>query len=162
FSVPTSGIQKLFFYQGFDRLSNTFCGSTAYAAPEVLQGVPYDPFMYDIWSLGCVLYVMVTGNMPFDESNVMKMVEDQLNKAISYPTSFQLSESLITLIDRMLEPDILSRLTIIEVQKSTLDSGEAIVLAFRKCKKLEITQDPNIISSSSSDSLGTFLVLNNQ
>ncbi|PRD20438.1 UNVERIFIED_CONTAM: Tssk1b, partial [Trichonephila clavipes] len=81
-----------------DRLSNTFCGSTAYAAPEVLQGVPYDPFMYDIWSLGCVLYVMVTGNMPFDESNVMKMVEDQLNKAISYPTSFQLSESFIVSI----------------------------------------------------------------
>ncbi|KAJ8878370.1 hypothetical protein PR048_018947 [Dryococelus australis] len=65
-------------------LSETYCGSTAYAAPEILQGVPYDPKLYDSWSLGCVLYIMLTSTMPFDVSNRKKMLKDQLNRAIEF------------------------------------------------------------------------------
>ncbi|NXK49138.1 TSSK1 kinase, partial [Chauna torquata] len=55
-------------------LSKTFCGSAAYAAPEVLQGIPFDPKISDIWSLGVILYTMVYALMPFDDSNVRKMI----------------------------------------------------------------------------------------
>ncbi|NWI70364.1 TSSK1 kinase, partial [Todus mexicanus] len=55
-------------------LSETFCGSAAYAAPEVLEGIPYDPRVSDIWSLGVVLYTMVCAFMPFDDSDVKKMI----------------------------------------------------------------------------------------
>lgn len=37
----------------------TFCGSVAYSAPELLSATPYDPRTADLWSLGCVLYIMV-------------------------------------------------------------------------------------------------------
>ena len=59
-------------------LSNTFCGSAAYAAPEIIQGKAYDPRKHDSWSLGVILYIMVCGSMPYDDSNVRKMLKEQL------------------------------------------------------------------------------------
>lgn len=67
-------------------LSNTFCGSAAYAAPEVLQGVSYNPKMYDVWSLGCVLYIMLCGSMPFDDTDIPTMLHIQKHHLIEFPS----------------------------------------------------------------------------
>jgi len=45
---------------GVFKRSETFCGSYAYAAPEILMGVPYIPQMADVWSMGIIAYVMVS------------------------------------------------------------------------------------------------------
>lgn len=49
-------------------LSKTFCGSKSYVAPEILRGRPYDPRKSDVWAMGAILFIMVTGTMPFDET----------------------------------------------------------------------------------------------
>lgn len=41
-------------------MSKTFCGSAAYAAPEILQGVSYYVPLHDIWAMGVILYIMVS------------------------------------------------------------------------------------------------------
>ncbi|EPY19901.1 protein kinase [Strigomonas culicis] len=44
--------------------AHTLTGTLAYLAPEVFGG-SYDAFRADIWSMGCILYVLLTHNFPF-------------------------------------------------------------------------------------------------
>lgn len=56
-------------------LSDTYCGSYAYASPEILKGIPYDPFLSDVWAMGCVLYCMVCGRLPYDDRIPSKLIK---------------------------------------------------------------------------------------
>ena len=50
------------------QLSSTFCGSRSYAAPEILQGIAYEPKKADVWAVTSIIYIIATGRMPFDET----------------------------------------------------------------------------------------------
>ncbi|XP_078521701.1 testis-specific serine/threonine-protein kinase 2 [Lissotriton helveticus] len=93
-------------------LSKTFCGSAAYAAPEVLQGIAYQPKVCDIWSLGVILFIMVCGTMPYDDSNIKRMLKLQKEHRVDYPRSKSLSVEVKDLIYHMLQPDVIRRYTI--------------------------------------------------
>lgn len=45
----------------------------------------YNPKLYDMWSLGCILFIMLTGHMPYDESNVQQMLQNQIDRVLTYP-----------------------------------------------------------------------------
>ena len=60
------------------KLSSTFCGSRSYAAPEILQGVAYDPKKADVWAVTSIIYIIATGRMPFDETkSTTVLLQDQ-------------------------------------------------------------------------------------
>ena len=42
-----------------------FCGTPSYMAPEIVMKKEYNGFATDIWSLGVILFLMMTGNYPF-------------------------------------------------------------------------------------------------
>lgn len=60
---------------GTVNLSETYCGSYAYASPEILRGIPYQPQHADVWSMGVVLFAMVYGRLPFDDSNYRELLK---------------------------------------------------------------------------------------
>lgn len=51
-----------------NRLLTTFCGSYAYAAPEILTGSSYNGKCTDVWSVGIILYAMLNGKLPFNDT----------------------------------------------------------------------------------------------
>ncbi|XP_009868302.1 PREDICTED: testis-specific serine/threonine-protein kinase 2 [Apaloderma vittatum] len=100
-------------------LSETFCGSVAYAAPEVLQGIPCDPRISDIWSLGVILYTMVCALMPFDDSHVKTMIHLQKQQRIPFPDTICLTLECKNLIYHLLQPSVSQRPCIDEVLKDS-------------------------------------------
>jgi len=100
-------------------LSQTYCGSAAYAAPEVVSGTPYNPKLADVWSLGIILYIMVNATMPFDDSNLKKLLKDQLARRWDFRSRVKdvLSPVLTQLVRNILEPDITQRVTLDRIEK---------------------------------------------
>lgn len=74
---------------GVYALSETFCGSYAYASPEILKGVPYRPQDSDIWSMGVVLYAIVYGRLPFDDTNYTQLLKVYLYIDCLYTLIFE-------------------------------------------------------------------------
>lgn len=56
-----------------DELMKTFCGTPNYAAVELISGIPYIGVKSDIWAMGVVLYVMMTGKPPFVGENISSL-----------------------------------------------------------------------------------------
>nr|CAD7449322.1 unnamed protein product [Timema bartmani] len=84
-------------------LSETFCGSYAYASPEILRGVPYQPQLSDIWSMGVVLYAIVFGRLPFDDTNHNQLLK-QVQAKVTFPKEPRVSSACRSLITRILAP----------------------------------------------------------
>lgn len=94
----------------------TYCGSYAYAAPEVILGQPYVGEPADIWSMGVILYAMVVGRLPFKDNDV-KTLLSEISHHITLPS--YLTDDIKDLIVRMLTYNPHERATIAQIKCHT-------------------------------------------
>lgn len=96
-----------------DGLLHTACGTPNYVAPEVLKDKGYDGTASDVWSCGVILYVLMAGYLPFDETSLMALYLKICSADFTFPSWF--SSGAKKLIKRILDPEPLTRITVAEI-----------------------------------------------
>jgi 5'-AMP-activated protein kinase catalytic alpha subunit len=96
-------------------LLKTACGSPEYAAPEMLSNKPYNE-KADIWSAGVVLYATISGRLPFQDTNIEKLIRKIIYSEPMYPAVF--SDELKDLLAKLLEKDQVKRITIDQIMEN--------------------------------------------
>ena len=91
-------------------ISETFCGSPLYMAPEILT---YQKYTYtaDLWSVGVILYEMLTGETPFTGNNLYNLVSNMKDNEVRIPNYTNLSSECKQLLFSLLQKDPSNRLS---------------------------------------------------
>jgi serine/threonine protein kinase len=87
----------------------TLCGTPNYISPEVIQSQPYG-LQTDLWSLGCILYALLTGTPPFECATVQETLFKI--KSGKFKLSEEFSPEANDLISKLLTQDPSSRFRI--------------------------------------------------
>lgn len=116
-STPTAELKLIDFglAKYFDKFGHsemkTVVGTPDYVAPEVLQKV-YGP-KSDIWSIGVIMYSMLTGGLPFTGDTVHEVLGNIMTGSYSLPSEIKaaISPQALDLLGKMLVVDQEQRLT---------------------------------------------------
>ena len=95
------GLSKKFFGNFCDQKAFSFCGTPEYLAPEILKGTGHDKAV-DFWSLGALIYEMLSGIPPWYSKNREQMFRNMLSKPLEIkphfsPSATDLLKSLLTI-----------------------------------------------------------------
>jgi len=123
---PTSDIIKLSDF-GLSRMVNqasfmkTVCGTPQYVAPEILSSNKEGyGLACDLWSLGVILYIMLGGYPPFNETKAKNVFEQIKSADFDFPDEYWsvISQPAKDLIQRLLTLDPQKRITVVEALNS--------------------------------------------
>ncbi|CAB4283651.1 unnamed protein product [Prunus armeniaca] len=122
-----------------DGLLHTTCGTPNYVAPEVLNDRGYDGATADLWSCGVILFVLLAGYLPFDDSNLMTLYKKISAAEFTCPP--WLSFGAMKLIARILDPNPMTKdyksLVFEEKEDTNLDDVEAV---FKDSEEHHVTE----------------------
>jgi serine/threonine protein kinase len=85
----------------------TICGSPGYIAPEIIRAEPYDGSKVDVFSIGVLLYLLVTGAEPFGARSLQHRIRANKLAEVMYPDALfgDLSPQVLDLTKQLLEPN---------------------------------------------------------
>ena len=85
------------------------CGTPVYMAPEIIKGDGYEGFPVDVWSSGVALYIMLSGNIPFNRDKTHDLQSAIMN--LPYKKIDDISDNANDLLQNILEKNPNKRLT---------------------------------------------------
>ncbi|KAG7964903.1 hypothetical protein I3843_09G195500 [Carya illinoinensis] len=92
-------------------LAETLCGSPLYMAPEIMQLQKYDA-KADLWSVGAILFQLVTGKTPFTGNNQIQLLQNIMkSNELQFPPDIDLSSDCKDLCQKLLRRNPVERLT---------------------------------------------------
>ncbi|CBI26346.3 unnamed protein product, partial [Vitis vinifera] len=97
-------------------LLHTACGTPAYTAPEVVSRKGYDGAKADAWSCGVILFVFLSGFLPFDDSNLVTMYRKIHRRDYQFPS--WISRPARSVISQLLDPNPNKRMSIEALMES--------------------------------------------
>ncbi|CAN8268700.1 unnamed protein product [Cochlearia groenlandica] len=123
-------------------LLHTACGTPAYTAPEVISRRGYDGAKADAWSCGVILFVLLVGKLPFEDSNIASMYQKIRRRDYRFPS--WISKQAKSIIYKMLDPNPETRMSI----ETAMETNWFQKSLETSCNVLESEQEkPSFISS---------------
>lgn len=104
--------------------SGSIQGSPRYMSPEQAEGKPSDK-RSDMYALGCILFKMITGDTPFDDSELIGILRRHVSEApprLRDRTSAQIPDQLELLVAKLLEKDPQKRYQTMREVRSELEA----------------------------------------
>jgi len=103
----------------------TCCGSPEYVAPEVLECKPYDKAC-DLWSVGVITYVLLTGCFPFWDKNNAILYEKIRRVEYGWPAGSEISPEAKDLIRHLIEKNPEKRFTAEQALQHPWVTGQGV------------------------------------
>ena len=93
-------------------------GTLGYMAPEVLMGKEYN-FSADVWGIGVITYLLLTGYLPFDEEEDKEVIRKTLFDSIPFDNDSwkNISSKAKEFIKKILKKDKEERITVDQILK---------------------------------------------
>ena len=96
----------------------TKAGSINYLAPEIVsrKNLSASPAL-DIWAIGCILYSLLVGNLPFYDPSEKIVSKKIIETEVDFPKNSKLSPEVMDLIKKMLNKNPEKRARMIDIKQ---------------------------------------------
>ncbi|XP_041796495.1 calcium/calmodulin-dependent protein kinase kinase 1b isoform X1 [Chelmon rostratus] len=133
-------------FEGADALLSSTAGTPAFMAPEMMteHEQSFSGKALDVWAMGVTLYCFVFGKCPFFDEYIVSLHNKIKNKPVEFPETPLISNELKELIEKMLDKNPETRITIPEIKLHawvTENGSNPLPLEEDHCTAVEVTEE---------------------